>query len=120
MIPNNEGNIYDHMTVVYEYANGVRGVIAQRQIPGCYNDNSDYIVGTKGYATSGWSNPTIRGENNWRYKAEGKARDMYVIEHEELFASIRGGKYRFDGDWLASSCLLHRQGDHLGGRPELS
>ena len=30
---------------------------------------------------------------------------MYVIEHEELFASIRGGKYRFDGDWLASSTL---------------
>lgn len=105
MIPNNEGNIYDHMTVVYEYANGVRGVIAQRQIPGCYNDNSDYIIGTKGYATSGWSNPTIRGENNWRYKTDQKPRDMYVIEHEELFASIRGGKYRFDGDWLASSCL---------------
>ena len=106
MVPNNEGNIYDHMTVVYEYPNGVRGIIAQRQIPGCYSDNSDYIVGSKGHATSGWGTPAIRGENNWRYKQEGKPIDMYVVEHQELFASIRGtGKYRFDGDWLASSCL---------------
>jgi myo-inositol 2-dehydrogenase / D-chiro-inositol 1-dehydrogenase len=104
MIPNYEGNIFDHMTVVYEYPNGVRATIAQRQVPGCYSDNSDYLVGSKGFARSGWNNPEIRGEKNWRYQG-GKARDMYVIEHEELFASIRGGKYRFDGDWLATSTL---------------
>jgi len=104
MIPNYEGNIFDHMTVVYEYPNGVRATIAQRQVPGCYSDNSDYLVGSKGFARSGWNNPEIRGETTWRYQG-GKARDMYVIEHEELFASIRGGKYRFDGDWLATSTL---------------
>jgi len=104
MVPNNEGNIYDHMTVVYEYANGVRATIAQRQINGCHNDNSDAIIGSKGHATSGWGVPVIRGEKNWKYQGD-KSRDMYVIEHEELFASIRGGKYRFDGDWLASSTL---------------
>jgi predicted dehydrogenase len=106
MIPNNEGNIYDHMTVVYEYANGVRATIAQRQIPGCYNDNSDYIIGSKGHALSGWNTPAIIGENKWRYKSDTKTPDMYVVEHQELFASIRGkGPYRFDGDWLASSTL---------------
>jgi predicted dehydrogenase len=106
MIPNYEGNIYDHMTVVYEYAHGVRGVIAQRQVPNCHSENKDYIMGTKGYATSGWETPVIRGEKNWRYK-ETEKKDMYVIEHEELFASIRGtGPFRFDGEWLASSCLL--------------
>ena len=105
MIPNNEGNIFDHMTVVYEYANGVRATIAQRQIPGCYSDNSDYIAGTKGYAQSGWGTPVIKGEKPWRYQSDKKI-DMYVVEHQELFASIRGkGAYRFDGDWLASSTL---------------
>jgi len=110
MIPNFQGNIYDHMTVVYEYAGGVRGVIAQRQIPGCYNDNSDYILGSKGTAQSGWNVPVIRGEKPWRYEGD-KSKDMYVIEHEELFDSIRGsGPYRFDGDWLASSTLLGLMG----------
>jgi predicted dehydrogenase len=105
MVFNNEGNIYDHMTVVYKYQNGVQATIAQRQIPGCYSDNSDYIVGSKGYAQSGWGVPVIRGEKNWRYQGD-KAQDMYVIEHQDLFASIRGkGAYRFDGDWLASSTL---------------
>lgn len=110
MIPNNQGNIYDHMTVVYEYPGGVRGVVAQRQIAGCYNDNSDYILGSKGTAQSGWNAPVIRGEKSWRYDGE-KNKDMYVIEHEELFGSIRNSKpYRFDGDWLASSTLLGLMG----------
>lgn len=104
MIPNNEGNIYDHMTVVYKYPNGVQATIAQRQIPGCYSDNSDYIVGSKGFARSGWNNPEIRGEKTWRYT--GEKPDMYVVEHQDLFRAIRGqGPYRFDGDWLASSTL---------------
>jgi len=110
MIPNFQGNIYDHMTVVYEYEGGVRGVIAQRQIAGCYNDNSDYILGSKGYAQSGWGAPVIRGEKAWRYDGE-KNKDMYVIEHEDLFGSIRNSRpYRFDGDWLASSTLLGLMG----------
>jgi predicted dehydrogenase len=104
MISNFEGNIFDHMTVVYEYANGVRATIAQRQIPGCYNDNSDYIKGTKGYAQSGWNTPVIRGEKSWKY--QGPAPDMYVVEHQDLFAGIRGtGPIRNDGEWLASSTL---------------
>ncbi len=104
MISNFQGNIFDHMTVVFEYANGVRATIAQRQIPGCYNDNSDYIMGTTGHALSGWNTPVIRGEKPWRY--QGKAPDMYVVEHEELFAGIRGnGPIRNDGEWLASSTL---------------
>ncbi|HAB18920.1 MAG TPA: Gfo/Idh/MocA family oxidoreductase [Verrucomicrobiota bacterium] len=110
IIPNNEGNIYDHMTIVYEYPGGVRGVVAQRQIAGCYNDNSDYIIGSKGTAQSGWNAPIIKAEKTWRYDGD-KPKDMYVIEHEELFGSIRGSSpYRFDGDWLASSTLLGLMG----------
>ena len=56
----------------------------------------------------------------------GEKPDMYVVEHQELFASIRGtGPRRFDGDWMISSCLLGimgqlagytRTGGHLGSR----
>lgn len=103
MVPNNEGNIYDHMTVVYEWENGARAIVAQRQIPGCYNDNSDYVLGTRGNGTSGWSKPTIRGETNWRY--QGDAPDMYTVEHQHLFRAIRAGTPINDGDRMAVSTL---------------
>jgi len=103
-IPNNEGNIFDHIDVFYEYADGVRAFMAQRQISGCYTDNSDYLMGAEGTGTSGWIPPVIRGPNPWRY--EGKGGDMYQIEHNELFASIRSGKPINDGDWMAQSTLM--------------
>lgn len=108
MLPNNEGNIYDHMTVVYEYAHGTRGIIAQRQIFGCSTDNSDYILGTKGVATNGWANPTIRGETTWRY--DGPKPDMYEVEHQDFFRAIRSGVTRNDGDWMSTSTLLGLMG----------
>lgn len=103
MVPNNEGNIYDHMTIVYEWENGSRGIVAQRQIPGCYNDNSDYVLGTRGNGTSGWGKPTIRGETNWRY--QGESPDMYTVEHQHLFGAIRSGKVINDGDRMSVSTL---------------
>ena len=43
--PNNEGNIYDHIEVNYEFANGVRGFVVHRQIPNCHGETRDYILG---------------------------------------------------------------------------
>ena len=104
--PNYEGNIFDHVTVVYEWADGRRAVVAQRQIPGCHNDNSDYVLGTKGKGWSGWNKPYIKAGDQtiWSYK--GKAPNMYEVEHQELFAGIRSGKHRHDGDWMAQSTLV--------------
>src|SRR6185369_8621214 len=44
------GHIFDHMAVVYEFANGVRCFSQCRQQAGCANDVSDHIVGTRGTA----------------------------------------------------------------------
>jgi hypothetical protein len=104
MIPNNEGNIFDHIDVFYEWENGARATMAQRQISNCYSDNSDYLTGTKGSGTiKGWAAPVIRGEKNWRYA--GVKKDMYQAEHEALFASIRAGQPINDGLWMAQSTL---------------
>lgn len=104
-IPNHEGNIYDHIDVFYEWENGARATMAQRQIPNCYGDNSDFVLGTKGNgAINGWNAPQITGENRWRY--QGEKPDMYQVEHNELFASIRSGQHINDGDWMAKSTLL--------------
>jgi predicted dehydrogenase len=103
--PNNEGNIYDHMFIVYEYPNDVRGFMGQRQISNCVNENSDYLMGSDGVAKiPGWQSPVIRGKETWRY--QGPKNDMYQQEHDELFASIRSGKPVNDGLWMSHSTLM--------------
>jgi predicted dehydrogenase len=108
MLPNNEGNIYDHIDVFYEWADGSRGTMAQRQISCQANDNSDYIAGTKGFASiRGWE-PTIHTDPAWQYT--GKRRDMYQVEHDEFFASIRKGEAMNDGEQMAQSTLAGLMG----------
>jgi predicted dehydrogenase len=103
---NHEGNIYDHIEVNYEYENGVRAFMGQRQISGCFNENADYIMGAKGIAQVVQRAPNvfITGEKAWRYT--GPKNDMYQTEHDELFASIRAGKPINDGPRMASSTLM--------------
>ena len=104
-IPAEDGNIFDHFEVNYVYPNGVRAFLASRQIENCYNENSDYIMGTKGTCTIGRGpNPRITGEKSWTY--QGAKNDMYQAEHDALFASIRQGKPINNGQRLATSTLL--------------
>ncbi|MBY0375779.1 MAG: gfo/Idh/MocA family oxidoreductase, partial [Bryobacteraceae bacterium] len=104
-IPNETGNIYDHVEVNYLYPNGARAFVVHRQIVGCYNENADYIMGTKGVCTIGRGpNPRIEGENKWTF--EGQKNDMYQFEHDMLFQSIRRGEPINDGDRMATSTLL--------------
>ncbi|MBN2313668.1 MAG: Gfo/Idh/MocA family oxidoreductase [Sedimentisphaerales bacterium] len=107
--PNNEGNIFDHIDVFYEYPGGVRAFMAQRQIAGCYGENADYLMGADGFGKiSGWSEPAITGKETWRYR--GPKSNMYQVEHDELFASIRNGKPINDGVWMAHSTLMALMG----------
>lgn len=104
-IPAHGGNIYDHFSVVYEYKSGLRTHLGSRQIAGCYNENSDYIYGSKGTGLiNGWRDVRIEGENAWRY--QGPKEDMYQIEHDELFASIRKSEPINDGDRMVTSCMM--------------
>jgi predicted dehydrogenase len=102
MIPNNEGNIYDHISVFYEWDNGARATMAQRQVAGCCSENADYLLGTKGKgAIKG--DLSLDGATSWRYK--GPKPSMYQVEHDELFAAIRAGKPFNHGEWMANSTL---------------
>jgi len=103
--PNHEGNIYDHIDVFYEFPEGVRAFMAQRQITNCYSDNSDYLMGADGLGTiKGWGDPVITGKRPWRYS--GPKGDMYQIEHNELFDAIRKDRPINDGVWGAHSTLM--------------
>jgi predicted dehydrogenase len=97
------GDQYDHHAVVFEYADGVRVFGACRDMPGCYTETSDVILGTKGRAILP-SRPRIEGENAWQYK--GKGESMYDVEHKELFESVRSGKPLNNRDYMLTSTML--------------
>jgi hypothetical protein len=78
--------------------------MAQRQIPCQHNDNSDHIAGARGYGLIRGGGPEIQAESVWRYTGEKK--NMYQVEHDELFASIRQGKPIHDGERMARSTLV--------------
>jgi predicted dehydrogenase len=104
-IPAEGGNIYDHFEVNYIYPNGVRAFLANRQIVGCYNENSDYILGTDGTCTIGRGPvPRIEGKTNWTFT--GQQYNMYQKEHDVLFAAIRKGEPVNNGKRLATSTML--------------
>ncbi len=108
-IPNNQGNIYDHIDVFYEFPNGVRAFMAQRQTPNCHSDNSDYILGATGTGTiKGWNAPVLAGKEKWVYS--GPKNNMYQTEHDELFAAIRKGETINDGEWMCNSTLMALMG----------
>ncbi len=98
------GNIYDHFAIEFEFANGVKGYNFCRQQDGCSSKNSVEIIGADGTAFYQGQIHKISGKNNWDYQGEKK--DMYQIQHDELFASIRAGKPLNDGEMMANSTML--------------
>ena len=110
-VPAHAGNIYDHIEVNYEWENGVRGFLAQRQIVGCHNENNLLVMGTKGtgYIKGGVG---ITGANAWEYK--GPNPNMYQVEHDEFFDSIRTGKHINNGDRMVTSTLAGIMGRMAG------
>lgn len=98
------GDIYDAMSVVYEYEDGRTIYALSRQQNKCYNDTEDYILGTKGQATV--LRGRITGENPYTQKKVGS--DMYQLEHDALFSAIRSGgeTYINNGDYMAKSTML--------------
>ena len=127
-IPAEGGNIYDHFEINYLYPNGVRAFLANRQMVGCYNENSDYILGTEGTCTIGRGPvPRIEGKTNWTFS--GKQYNMYQREHDVLFAAIRKNEPVNDGKRLATSTMLALMGrmaaytgpaGHLGSGDEFT
>lgn len=98
------GNIYDHHAVTYEYENGARLFSNCRQQSGCKNNMSCYAQGSKGRAEISERNLQIESDETWKF--DEKVKNMYQVEHDELFAGIRSGKPLNNGEYMARSTLL--------------
>ena len=98
------GNIYDHHSIIYEYANGAKLYGFCRQQSGCHNETGAFAMGTEGRAEISQQRQTISGKNSWKY--DGPKNNFYQTEHDELFASIRSGKPIDNSDYMSKTTLL--------------
>jgi predicted dehydrogenase len=101
------GHIYDHFSVIYEYADGARLFSNCRQQTGCKNDMSAQVVGTKGRANFAERKKGLQITSNgstWIF--DGPPNEMYQTEHDELFASIRKSKPINNGEYMCKSTQL--------------
>ncbi|MCB1207149.1 MAG: Gfo/Idh/MocA family oxidoreductase [Verrucomicrobiae bacterium] len=104
--PNNQGTIYDHFSVTYEYANDAHAHVEWRQFVDSYNFTGDTYYGTKGIAKFGTSSAEIIGEKNWNWRKPRTPKSMYDLEHEEFFAAIRSGNRKDDASWIGHSTTM--------------
>jgi myo-inositol 2-dehydrogenase / D-chiro-inositol 1-dehydrogenase len=95
------GQVYDHFTIEYEYAAGVRTVAMSREMPQCTQRVSERIVGTKGVALCDAGR--IEGEHPYAYT--GPAINPYVQEHADLIASLRQREPLNEAQRMAESNL---------------
>ncbi len=96
------GNVYDHFATTYEFANGVKAFSACRQQNGCHKDVSDHLMGSEGRCEV--FKHKITGTNPWQF--QGKNRNMYQNEQDELFAAIRKGEVINNGEYMCNSTMM--------------
>lgn len=98
------GEIYDHHTVEFEYADGTRMFSQCRQIPGTKDSVTEGFHGTKGTAPA----PGLilkKGKEIMNYQSKNDP-NPYQVEHDELFDAIAKGEYKFaDAENAAKSTL---------------
>jgi len=95
------GDVFDHHSVIYEFASGVRIYAFCRTTTGCYDEYSSVVFGSKGKADI--MACRITGETNWRWTGQC---DPYQREHDVLFAAIRSGKPVNNGDYMVPSTMV--------------
>ena len=96
------GDMFDHHTVVYEYAGGTRVYALCSTQADTYNNYSDIIMGTKGTCYLG--DCRIEGQTKWKY--EGPQNDPYEAEQKALVEAVRNNKPLNSGHYMSNSTMV--------------
>ncbi|ULQ54186.1 Gfo/Idh/MocA family protein [Flavihumibacter fluvii] len=89
------GEIFDHHYVEFTYADGSILNSQCRHIPGTMSRVDELLVGTKGKILCGaGSIVDLKGKSLYKFDSS-KENNPYQTEHEELFAAIAKGEYKF-------------------------
>lgn len=98
------GHIYDHFTVFYEYPTGQHVYFTCRQQDGTDTHVDETVLGTAGRAEVLRHRITPKEGKKWRYR--GPKPSMYLVEHQEMFKSIRAGEPINNGDYMCNSTMI--------------
>ena len=89
------GEIFDHHFVEFQYADGSVLNSQCRHIPGTMSRVDELLVGTKGKIQCGAAN-IVDASGKVLYQFDKKTENNgYQQEHDELFAAIAKGEYKF-------------------------
>jgi len=105
------GNQYDFFSVDFKYENGMHLSSMCRQIDGCANNTSDFLVGTKGSTDCRGTIWKRDGSIAWKFEdefgeEETEKINMYDQEHIDLVTSIRTSEGRNEAVAAAHSTLM--------------
>ena len=100
------GEIFDHHYVEFTYADGSILNSQCRHIPGTMSKVDELLIGTKGRIHAGDANITdLKGKVLYQFD-RATENNPYQTEHDELFAAIAKGEYKFaDAENGASSTM---------------
>src|SRR5215204_1926606 len=91
----NHGEIFDHHYVEFQYADGSILNSQCRHIPGTMSKVDELLIGTKGSIACGAANiKDAKGKVLYQFDKKTE-NNPYQTEHDELFAAIANGKYKF-------------------------
>jgi predicted dehydrogenase len=89
------GEIFDHHYVEFHYADGTVLNSQCRHIKGTFAIVDEMIVGSKGVVKCGAGEILSNGKSLYKFDMK-KENNPYQSEHDELFAAIAKGEYKFD------------------------
>lgn len=112
------GEIFDHHYVEFHYADGSILNSQCRHIPGTMSKVDELLIGTKGRIQTGAANIlNYKGKVLFQFD-KTKENEPYQAEHDELFAAIANGQYKFadaeNGAKSTMTSILGRMATYTG------
>ena len=98
------GDQYDFFSIDFEMENGMHVHSMCRQINGCTNNVSEFIVGTKG--SSNCQDTIFKKDGSVAWKYDGPTKNPYDQEHVDLVTAIRTETPINEAKNTANSCLV--------------
>ncbi len=89
------GEIFDHHFVEYHYADGSVLNSQCRHMKGTYSIVDEMLVGTKGSVKCRAAEISSKGKTLYKFD-KSKENEPYQNEHDELFAAVAKGEYKYD------------------------
>ncbi len=99
------GEIFDHHTVEFTYANGLKMFSYSRHIPRCWNSFSQHAHGSRGSVHiegHGHADVRVAGQDPIRIE---RGPGGHQLEHDHLFAALLAGQPYNEGDYGATSTM---------------